>query len=122
MFDLSSLLISSAIAQETSASPLAGQAGLMNYLPFILIFAVFYFLVIRPQQKQLVAQNKMIQALQRGDRIVMSGGIHGKITRLDDTILTIEIANGVEIRVDRSSVQALEVPPSTAPAVESDKK
>ena len=83
--------------------------ALMGYLPFILIFAIFYFLVIRPQQKKLDEQNKMIKALQRGDRIVTSSGIHGKITKLEgDEQIMVEIADGVQIKMDRSNVQGLE--------------
>jgi len=111
MFDLTQLFNSPALAQDAgaSAAPAAASAGLMGYLPFILIFAVFYFLVIRPQQKKLDEQNKMIKALQRGDRIVTSGGIHGKITKLEgDTQLVVEIADNVQIKIERNSVQGLE--------------
>ena len=113
MFDLTTLLISAARAQDAApAAPADPMAGLMNYLPFVLIFGVFYFLVIRPQQKKLGEQEKMIKALQRGDRIVMAGGIHGKIAKIEgDEFLMIEVAEGVQIKIDRSSVQGLEAKP-----------
>ena len=110
MFDPTHLFVSAAWAQD--ATP--GTAGnstpaLMGYLPFILIFAIFYFLVIRPQQKKIEEQNKMIKALQRGDRIVTSGGIHGKITRIEgDDQIMVEIAEGVQIKMERGNVQGLE--------------
>ena len=110
------------MAQDPNTGAPGGLAGgLMNYLPFILIFGVFYFLVIRPQQKKLQDQEKMIKALQRGDRVITSGGIHGKITKLDgDTQLTLEIANGVEIKIERGHVQGLEPAPGTV--IEGEKK
>jgi preprotein translocase subunit YajC len=113
MFDLTHLFVSAAFAQDAVPPPADPMAGLMNYVPFVLIFAVFYFLVIRPQQKKLTEQEKMIKALQRGDRVVTSGGIHGKITKLDgDDILMLEIADGVNIKIDRNSVQGLEAKPT----------
>ncbi len=111
MFDINSLFVSTAFAQEALpvAADEASQSAMMNYLPFILIFAVFYFLVIRPQQKKLADQEKMIKALQRGDRVVTSGGIHGKIAKIgDEGYLMLEIADGVEIRIDRDNILALE--------------
>ena len=121
MFSISNLLVSSAWAQAVAPAGLVpggatGNAGLMNYLPFLLLLAVWYFIVIRPQNQKVDAQNKMIKALQRGDRIVTSGGIHGKIVRTEgDDILGVEIADGVVIRVDRAQVQGLEA--KTEPVV-----
>ena len=124
MIDLTQLFTSPALAQDAGAASSGASAGLMGYLPFILIFAVFYLLVIRPQQKKLDDQNKMIKALQRGDRIITSGGIHGKITKLEgDAQLVVEIADGVQIKVERSSVQGLEAKTEpVAASVEDGKK
>ena len=126
MFDLTQLFSSPALAQDAgvASAPAGASAGLMGYLPFVLIFGVFYMLVIRPQQKKLDEQNKMIKALQRGDRIVTSGGIHGKITKLEgDTQLVVEIADGVQIKIERTSVQGLEAKTEpVAAAVEDGKK
>ncbi len=118
MFDLAHLFISTAMAQDVAAAaPVDPMAGMMNYLPFVLIFGVFYFLVIRPQQKKLGEQEKMIKALQRGDRVVTSGGIHGKIAKLEgEDLLFVEIAEGVQIKIDRSSVQGLEAKPQPVAA------
>ena len=84
----------------------AEQAGspLMGLLPFILIFLVFYFLLIRPQKKQMQDQQKMINSLRKGDEIVTSGGIHGKITSLKGKQLEVEIAAGTRITVNRTAV------------------
>jgi preprotein translocase subunit YajC len=116
MLDLARLFIPAALAQDAvPAVPMDSQTTLMNYLPFILIFGVFYFLVIRPQQKKLSEQEKMIKALQRGDRVVTSGGIHGKITKIDeDTQVMLEIAEGVQIKIDRDNITALETKPQSA--------
>jgi preprotein translocase subunit YajC len=116
MFDLTRLYISTAWAQDAvPAAPGDAQAAMMNYLPFILIFCVFYFLVIRPQQKKLSEQEKMIKALQRGDRVVTSGGIHGKIAKMEEgTLVMLEIAEGVQIKIDRDNITALETKPQPA--------
>lgn len=90
-----------AAATGTTAMP-----GLMGQLaPLVLIFVVFYFLLIRPQQKKLKAHVDMVAALRRGDKVVTGGGIVGTITRLiDDKEVSVEIADGVEIKVIRSSI------------------
>jgi preprotein translocase subunit YajC len=116
MFDLASILFSAAMAQESVPVESAdASSAMMNYLPFILIFGVFYFLVIRPQQKKLADQEKMVKALQRGDRVVTSGGIHGKIAKIENEgQLMLEIAEGVQIKIDRDNVVALESKPQAA--------
>ena len=115
MFDFSGIFISAAMAQD-AVPQMAEEApsAMMSYLPFVLIFGVFYFLVIRPQQKKLSDQEKMIKALQRGDRVVTSGGIHGKIVKIEgDTQLMLEIAEGVQIKIDRDNIAAPETVPQT---------
>ena len=125
MLDIAHLFISSALAQtDAPVSPPGGSntSVLMNFLPLILIFGVFYVLVIRPQQKKMDEQTKMVKALQRGDRVVTTGGIYGKITKVDgEENLFIEIADGVEVKIVRSHVQGLAA--KTQPVVtDSDKK
>lgn len=111
MFDITHLFASPALAQEAAAVTPPGGSGtsvVMNFLPLILIFAVFYILIIRPQQKKLDDQAKMIKALQRGDRIITTGGIYGKIVKLEgDDQLIVEIADDVTIKLQRSHVQSL---------------
>lgn len=70
----------------------------------VLMFAVFYFLLIRPQQKRAKEHKALIEDLKSGDDIVTAGGIHGKVTALDAEVLTVEIATGVKIKVNRASV------------------
>jgi len=92
---------------QTGAATGAG-GGLAGFLPLILIFVVFYFLLIRPQQKKAKEHSAFLGNLKKGDDVVTSGGIHGRITGLTDTIATLEIADGVRIKVNRPSVLASE--------------
>ena len=94
-----------AYAQTGAAAGGAG-GGLAGFLPLILIFVVFYFLLIRPQQKKAKEHTEFLGNLKKGDSVVTSGGIHGKITGLTDTIVTLEISDGVRIKVNRPSVLA----------------
>lgn len=96
------MFVSTAYAQAADG---AGAAGLMSFLPLILIFVVFYFLLIRPQQKKLKEHKSMLEALRRGDRVVTGGGIVGTITKVGaDDELVVEIAEGVRVRVLRSTI------------------
>ena len=98
-------LITPAYAQ---AAPAAGPgADLMTFLPMIAIFVVFYFLLIRPQQKKAKETRAMLAALQKGDEVVTAGGIVGRISKLGEQYAAIEIANGVEVNVQRGAVAQL---------------
>jgi preprotein translocase subunit YajC len=80
-------------------------AGLGSFIPLILIFAIMYFLLIRPQQKKLKEHKAMVEALRRGDRIVTQGGIVGKVTKLlEEGEVEVEIAEGVKVRVIKSTI------------------
>lgn len=106
------MLVTPAYAQA------AGAAGpsLLAQLPFfIAIFAIFYFLLIRPQQKKLKDHQAMVEAVRRGDQVITQGGIVGKVTKVrDDGELEIEIATGVNVRVIKSTIQ--QVRSKTEPA------
>jgi preprotein translocase subunit YajC len=95
-------LISSANAQAAGGAP-AGNP-LLQMLPLVLIFVVFYFLLIRPQAKRAKEHKAMVAALGVGDEVVTSGGILGKITETGEPFLTIEIASGVQVKVQRHTV------------------
>ena len=99
------MLVTPAYAQS------AGAAGpsLIAQLPFfIAIFAIFYFLLIRPQQKKLKEHQAMVEALRRGDQVVTAGGLVGKVTKVrDDGEIEVEIANGVNIRVIKHTIQSV---------------
>ena len=94
-------LISSAWAQTAPAS---GPGGLMQMLPLLLIFVVFYFLLIRPQAKRAKEHRSMVGALAVGDEVETSGGILGKVTESGDQFLTVEIADGVRVKVQRQTI------------------
>jgi preprotein translocase subunit YajC len=117
MMDISHLFSGTALAQDaapaTAAATASPLAQITNFMPLILIFVVFYVLIIRPQQKKLADQDKMVKALKRGDRVITSGGIYGKITRLEDDAITLEVADNVNIKVVRAQVQSLAVKPDT---------
>ena len=87
------------------AGAAGGQAGgLTAFVPLILMFVIFYFLLIRPQQKKSKEHQKMISSLKKGDRIITSGGVHGIITSLGDTTVSLEIAENVKIKINRGNV------------------
>ena len=82
-----------------------GQGGGFGaFIPLILMFAIFYFLLIRPQQKKAKLHKEMISSLKKGDRIVSSGGLHGVITGISDETVTAEIAPKVRVKISRGSV------------------
>jgi preprotein translocase subunit YajC len=101
-----SVFISSAFAQTAPAAAAGGdmQSSLMSMLPLVLMFVVLYFVMIRPQMKKQKEHRAMIEALAKGDEIVTAGGVLGKVAKLGDSYLGIEIANNVEIQVQRSAV------------------
>jgi len=90
-------------------APSSGGNQWMSFLPLILLFVVFYFLLIRPQQKKAKQQKQFIENLKKGDEVVTSGGLYGKITGLTDTTVTIEIAEKVRVKVAKNAV-AQQVP------------
>ena len=106
-----SLLISDAWAEAAPAAP--QNTGIMGFLPLIVIFALFYFMLIRPQMKRAKDQRKMIESLAKNDEVVTSGGLLGKIIDLDESFITVEIAEGVRVKVQKNAVTSL-VPQGTA--------
>ena len=109
------VLISSAYAQAAPAA--GGDAGLMSFLPLILMFVLLYFLMIRPQMKRSKEQKTMVDGLAKGDEVITAGGVLGRITRVNDAYLTVEIAPQTEITVQRASVQML-LPKGTIKSVQ----
>lgn len=99
------MFISNAYAQ--AAAPAGAASSLMSFLPIILMFVVLYFLMVRPQMKRQKEQKAMIEALGKGDEIVTAGGIVGKVTKVSDAYLTVEVAEGTEIVMQRASVTVL---------------
>ncbi len=92
-------LISSAYAQSASS-----EGGLMGFLPLILIFVVFYFMLIRPQMKRSKEHKTMVSTLSKGDEVVTTGGVLGKITKLSDSFVTLQLAENVSVKVQRHAI------------------
>ena len=95
-------LISSAYAQAADAA--AQPNPLISFLPLLVLFGVFYFMLIRPQMKRAKEQRTMISALAKGDEVVTNGGIAGRIDDLGDSFLTLEIAPNVKIKLQKSAI------------------
>ncbi|WIO75500.1 preprotein translocase subunit YajC [Porticoccaceae bacterium LTM1] len=91
------------------AAPAAGQpqGGFMGFLPFIIIFVIFWFLIIRPQRKRQKEHQALVSALGKGDEVVMTSGMLGSIKKVDDNYVVVEIADGVEMKFQKAAVHAV---------------
>ena len=100
------MFISSAFAQTAPAAAAGGdlQSTLMSMLPLVLMFVVLYFVMIRPQMRKQKEAKAMIDALAKGDEVVTVGGMLGKITKINDNSLSVEVATGVEVQIQRNAV------------------
>ena len=98
------MFISSAFAQTAPAAGGDMQSSLMSMLPLVLMFVVLYFVMIRPQMKKQKEHRTMVEALAKGDEVVTAGGLLGKVSKLGDNFISVEIANGVEVQLQRSAV------------------
>jgi len=94
----------SGVAWAADAAAPAGMAGIVQFAPLILIFVVFYFLLIRPQQKRAKEHQRYLANLKKGDRVITGGGIHGVIAGLTDTVITLEVAENVRIKISRAAI------------------
>lgn len=92
------------IAYALGAPGQGGQQGFGMFIPLILLFAIFYFLLIRPQQKRQRAQKELLSNLRKGDQVITAGGLYGRITGLTDTVVTLEITEKVRVKVARSQI------------------
>ena len=100
------MLISNAFAQTAGATG-SPTSSLMTFLPLVLMFVVLYFIMIRPQMKRQKEHRSMLEALGKGDEVVTSGGMAGKVTKVTDSFITLEISEGVEINVQKAAVTTL---------------
>jgi len=100
-----------AFAMSGPAGGAAGSSGFMGsfqqIIPLLFMFAIFYFLLIRPQQKKAKEHKLLLDAMKKGDSVITAGGVHGKITSVDDNIVTLEIANNVNIKIVKSYIAAM---------------
>lgn len=99
-----SFFISDAVAQ---AAPGQQADPFMSFLPLIILFVVFYFLLIRPQQKKAKEHTQLVSSLQKGDEVISSGGILGKVTEVGDNYLTVKIADNTEIKIQRQAISTV---------------
>jgi len=100
------------ITNAYAAAPAAAGSDLLSFAPMLIIFVLFYFMLIRPQMKQAKETKAMIAALKTGDEVATTGGVIGKITKVSDNFIAIEIAAGTIINVQKHAVQTL-LPPGT---------
>jgi preprotein translocase subunit YajC len=101
-------MINLAYAMGGGGGAAGGQSGGFGaFIPLILMFAIFYFLLIRPQQKKAKQHRELLSALKKGDRVVSSGGLHGVITGMSDDVVTMEIAPKIRVKVSRASISGV---------------
>ncbi|PND38381.1 preprotein translocase subunit YajC [Paucibacter aquatile] len=98
------MFISNAFAQAAPAAAAAPESSLLSMLPLVLMFVVLYFVMIRPQMKRQKEHKAMIDAIAKGDEVITSGGLLGKISKVGESYLSLEVANGVELQVQRGAV------------------
>jgi preprotein translocase subunit YajC len=103
MSSIGELFISNAYAEGAAAAPQDG--GIMQFLPLIALLAVFYFLILRPQQKRTKEHKTMMEALQKGDEVITIGGVLGKVTKVGEENVGVEIADNVVMQVQKAAIQ-----------------
>jgi preprotein translocase subunit YajC len=108
-----------AFAQTAGAAAAGPQDMILQFLPLILLVVLFYFLMIRPQQRRMKAHQKMVAELKRGDQVVLSSGMLGKVVRVEDKEVGLEIATGVTVKVVRTMISEVRVRGEPAPANDS---
>jgi preprotein translocase subunit YajC len=116
------MLISTAYAQAAGGAP--GGFDIVSLMPLVLIFVVFYFLLIRPQQKKAKQHRDMVDALKKGDQVVTAGGILGRVAKVEpaENLVMVEIAQGVQVRVARHTISDIVPKPGQAAASTNDNK
>lgn len=111
------MFITPAFAQTTAAAGSGGSAAFMvQVLPLLLIFVVFYFLIIRPQNKRMKDHKAKIEAVKKGDQVITGGGLVGKVVKVDDAFVEIELGQGVKVRAVKSTLTDIIDPTTAKPA------
>jgi len=98
------MFATNAYAMAGGGGQQSGGSGMEGIIMLVVMFAIFYFLLIRPQQKRAKQHKELVENLKAGDQVVTAGGIHGKIVAVQDTLVTLEIASNVRIKISRSSI------------------
>ena len=83
------------------------MAAFQQIIPLVFMFAIFYFLLIRPQQKKAKEHKALLEAMKKGDNVITAGGVHGKVTAVDNELVTLEVANNVNIKITKSYIAAI---------------
>ncbi len=110
-------MFSSPAYAQAAAAPAGGaMAGLIQFVPIVAIFVIFYFLMIRPQQSRAKAHRAMLDAVKRGDEVVTGGGVIGRVTKVADAELEVEVASGVRLRVVKGTLADVRTKPLPAAA------
>jgi preprotein translocase subunit YajC len=111
------LFATQAMAQTPAGAPAAGGAGLLiQVAPILAMIVLFYFLLIRPQQRRMKEHRAMVSGVKRGDTVVLNSGVIGKATKVDETEVTVEIAQGVNVKVVKSMISDVRTRGAPAPA------
>ncbi len=84
-----------------------GMAAFQQIIPLVFMFAIFYFLLIRPQQKKAKEHKALLESMKKGDNVITAGGVHGKITSVENDLVTLEVANNVNIKITKSYIAAI---------------
>jgi len=90
-----------------AAGASGGMAAFQQVIPLVFMFAIFYFLLIRPQQKKAKEHKVLLDSMKKGDNVITAGGVHGKITAVDDSMVTLEVANNVNVKITKSFIAAI---------------
>lgn len=105
---------------QNGAAQQTPQGAFAGFMPIILIFIIFYFLLIRPQQKKTKAHQEMVNNLKPGDQVITNGGMHGRLTKVEEATVMVEVADRVRVKMSRQSISALKSE-ETAPAPDKNK-
>jgi len=97
-------MVSTAYAMAGNGAAQGGQNGYQGIIMLVIMFAIFYFLLIRPQQKRAKQHKQLVESLKVGDNVTTAGGIHGKVAALQEDVVTLEVAAGVKVKFNRSSI------------------
>jgi preprotein translocase subunit YajC len=107
MFGLTGLAYAMGTPLGGGAAGGGAQSALMNLVPLVFMFAIFYFLLIRPQQKKAKDHRALLDSIKKGDQVITAGGMHGKVTALDETVVTLEISNGVNVKINKGHIASV---------------
>ncbi|HEY3600527.1 MAG TPA: preprotein translocase subunit YajC [Chthoniobacterales bacterium] len=103
-------MLATFLAQAHPAAPAAGPNPLASFVPIILIFVIMYFVLLRPQMRRQKEQQRLIAGLKTGDRVVTASGIHGMITNVKETTVTVKVADNVKLEMEKSAISAVAKP------------